>query len=562
MGYRPEGCTVALVALRQYLLYSKLALDYRGTQNGPIRPSDSHRYNAGAEKGSISRDKILYYSLATLAFVMAMLAKPTAAAVPVVAWVLVHWLLRRSLRDTALSLIPWIILALPFAVLVKMGQSDINISFVTPLWQRPLITGDALFFYISKLIWPLSLVPDYGRSPEFVLQHTWVYITGLLPYALITFLLWRIRSTILIVSVGTFVAAALPVLGLITFQFQDISTVADRYLYISMLGPALALAGLIARHQGRLLAVCSTLLLLLLAGRTMFQIPYWRDSITLFEHNLSVNPNSWLSHGIIGFTLMKRQGRLTESRAHFLESLRLQPGEHFAKTLNNLGKVSEDMGRFDDAVQYYYDAVRVEPNRYHPHYNLGVLLEKLGKREEAIIHLREAVRVNPGEANAHFNLGLLLERKGEFDEAVRQLSNTLQINPMDAQAHNALGIVLGKRGNLEMAVIHFSEAVRIKPDYTSGYYNLAFTLQKQGRFGAAIENYSKAILIDPDHEDAHYFFGVLLLKQGKLQQAGFHFSEVLRITPYSTRARRALNIVRQRLKVKDNKSNHQEYQQE
>ncbi len=56
--------------------------------------------------------------------------------------------------------------------------------------------------------------------------------------------LWYQRTRVpwLVSTAGVFVAGLLPVLGLVPFAFQAYSTVADRYVYIAMLGPALALA--------------------------------------------------------------------------------------------------------------------------------------------------------------------------------------------------------------------------------------------------------------------------------------------------------------------------------
>ena len=43
-----------------------------------------------------------------------------------------------------------------------------------------------------------------------------------------------------------------PVLGFVTFGFQEFSTVGDRYVYLAMLGPSLALAWLVAKSERHL----------------------------------------------------------------------------------------------------------------------------------------------------------------------------------------------------------------------------------------------------------------------------------------------------------------------
>ena len=72
----------------------------------------------------------------------------------------------------------------------------------------------------------------------------------------------------LVAAVGVSVAGLLPVLGFIPFGFQHYSTVADRYMYTAMLGPALALAwGLAQLAQTSMLAVGCVVILGILGIR-------------------------------------------------------------------------------------------------------------------------------------------------------------------------------------------------------------------------------------------------------------------------------------------------------
>ena len=51
-----------------------------------------------------------------------------------------------------------------------------------------------------------------------------------------------------------FVAGLAPVLGFVPFEFQSFSTVADRYVYLPMLGVALAVAGIMAQSGRAVMA--------------------------------------------------------------------------------------------------------------------------------------------------------------------------------------------------------------------------------------------------------------------------------------------------------------------
>src|SRR5205814_471550 len=84
-------------------------------------------------------------------------------------------------------------------------------------------------------------VPDYGRSPQWVLGQPEVYYTWAATAVLLA-VPWHFRRSArwALASVLLFVVALLPTLGLVPFDYQRYSTVADRYLYLAMLGPAVA----------------------------------------------------------------------------------------------------------------------------------------------------------------------------------------------------------------------------------------------------------------------------------------------------------------------------------
>lgn len=203
---------------------------------------------------------------------------------------------------------------------------------------------------------PFPLAIDYGRFPEAVLQSPWIWLTGTLPYAALAGVLLvsakyqtrPLRGALLI-----FITALLPVLGIKPFDFQHISTVADRYVYIAMLGPSLMVCLLLAGHQKAMLKVLAVTVLGTLFVLTLLQVRSWHSNETLLAHTLSVNPssiayhkcmmvkaenegdldglldscrkilvinNSSSFHNLLGYTL-QRQGKLKEARQAYLTSL-------------------------------------------------------------------------------------------------------------------------------------------------------------------------------------------------------------------------------------------------
>ena len=100
-----------------------------------------------------------------------------------------------------------------------------------------MIAADALWFYGAKLLWPAALAPDYGRTPAWVLQGWWpLSALAIVIIAGGAAMFLSRRSPLVLAGSAIAVGSLLPVLGLASFHHQVISTVADRYMYIPLVG--------------------------------------------------------------------------------------------------------------------------------------------------------------------------------------------------------------------------------------------------------------------------------------------------------------------------------------
>lgn len=84
----------------------------------------------------------------------------------------------------------------------------------------------------------------------------------------------------------------------------------------------------------------------------------------------------------------------------------------------NLGRLHHLDGLHQDAEALYRDTKEADGTLF---FNLAVLMEDLGREDEAIKYYREAIIHDPGMADAHFNLSVIQERGGETQSAYRHL---------------------------------------------------------------------------------------------------------------------------------------------
>jgi len=303
------------------------------------------------------------------------------------------------------------------------------------------VAGDALAFYLGKLAWPLQLGIDYGRTPEWVMNQVWIYVIWLVPAALAA-LMWRRRKQLpwLLAGGAILLAALLPVLGLIPFNFQQYSTVADRYLYLGLLGPAMALACALAhlrRGQKTVAGLC-VLFLFALAFRSAFQTLSWYNSPKLYENALVVNPRSWVAHRNHAVAL-EEQGRIDEAIAHLSEALRIRPEYVLART--SLASLLAQRGQIQAASTHLQEVLRLRPNdavRSEAHNNLGTILMMQGNVSGAMEHFRATLRLQPNNMLAHFNLGQLLYASHRTDLGIAHLRKAVQLAPDNMAVQSVL----------------------------------------------------------------------------------------------------------------------------
>src|SRR5437762_2478038 len=184
-----------------------------------------------------------FYGLALVFYVLALSAKSTACTLPA-ALLLILWLQKRRINTRRLiQILPFVILGMGMGLLAvwweryHQGTSRAVFAFLTPI-ERILIASRAVWFYLSKLIWPSNLTfiyPRWNISPQHLLDYTWL-LAGIVLCAAIYFVRRYVGRSVE-VAAAFFVATLSPVLGFIMLFTFRYTFVADHYQYLACIGP-------------------------------------------------------------------------------------------------------------------------------------------------------------------------------------------------------------------------------------------------------------------------------------------------------------------------------------
>lgn len=408
-------------------------------------------YATRRQAGEDARSWQLPYLIGTFAFILAMLAKPSAVTVPFIVGAIDLFLLRRPRDQVQGPLWIWFLLSLVFVVIGRMAQPATILPFNLPLWFRPILAGYALTWHLLHLFVPTNLATDYGKSPDVLVASPLTYFAWIIPAALFLLCwLFRRRAGWLIVSLAIFVAAVLPVLGLLPFDFQYYSTVADRYLYVAMLGPALALGYVLSRYPRTWLIVPTAAALGLLGFLTFKQTGYWYDTRSLFAHSLAVNPNSFVGQMMMG-------------------------------AIHSRDK------REDEAIAAYNRALAVKPDDAHAHYNLANIYVRQENIVAALPHYDAASTRMPNDADVHYSYGSALARVGRFEQAAEHFAAALNNDPNYDEArtnlalsHMAIATNLADKQNWTAAIPHYEAALKADPTMVTAQTGLSEAKRRLG----------------------------------------------------------------------------------
>lgn len=212
---------------------------------------------------------------------------------------------------------------------------------------------------------------------------------------------------------------------------------------------------------------------------------------------------------LIRFYSETGQPDVAKSHTEHLMSLTESP-ERQAHYWLTLGRLAEQVGDFEAAVEHYTQASVLEPKlqevSYFVHNNLAYSLIQLGRHSEAEPYCRMAVEIDPERHNAHKNLGLTLQAQGRHTEAAASLMNAVHANPFDGRALR----------HLEEMVEQIPEILETAPDLREQLSQAREADQSAARWleerGQRMRDEAKELT---PSERILIAFGRLMLNQGK-----------------------------------------------
>jgi lipoprotein NlpI len=231
--------------------------------------------------------------------------------------------------------------------------------------------------------------------------------------------------------------------------------------------------------------------------RDIYKIcPYCLDFVNSPGVSKGVKAEEWLERGFE----LGNLGRHQDALDAFGNALLINP--NYVIAWYYTGLALHNLGREYQALEVYEKLLSIDPNFIMAWYNKGIALYDFGRYQDALEAYETTLALNPTFANAWCNKGSTLFALGRDRESLDAFEKTLTIDPNDAIAWNNKGGILDKLGRYQDALNAYEKALSIKPDYVKAWENKGDILDKLGRHQESYDAYKRARWIDPKYESS------------------------------------------------------------
>lgn len=210
---------------------------------------------------------------------------------------------------------------------------------------------------------------------------------------------------------------------------------------------------------------------------------------------------------------------------YFNEALSLNP--RMPEALFNKGNAFYEMEEFIKALECYEEALAIKPLDEEIWVNKGNTLSALGKIEDSIQCYKQALLIKPGYKEALNNLGSAFMELNQDDEALSYFESIIEMDPHFPEAWYHKGYINQKRGLLKEAVSCYNEAINIRPNYADALMNKGKMLMELGEVIEAFKIFINITDLDPRNFQASNNLSAYLIEQNKLDDAMYYLDIAL-----------------------------------
>lgn len=151
----------------------------------------------------------------------------------------------------------------------------------------------------------------------------------------------------------------------------------------------------------------------------------------------------------------------------------------------------------------------------------GEFAYQQGRLEEAVQFFLQAIQIQPDNAKAYLNIAIVKWRQGKFHEQAQFAAQSLRYDASNAKTYNTLGLAQDRLGNHAEAIENYSKALEISPDNYSYLWNRGLALKAIGKrqealidMGKVVKLCNQVIINQPSNQNAQQTLAAAMKEMG------------------------------------------------
>jgi len=226
-------------------------------------------------------------------------------------------------------------------------------------------------------------------------------------------------------------------------------------------------------------------------------------------------------------------------------------GGFSSRAFIRVGVQMQNVGQYEESVEWYARAARIEPDSGDPWYYMGLAYGSRKEWEKSLEAYRWATKLGNfsgvGSSSPYYRMGVIYQwrlqppqaekalavyeaaielddfsavweaadchyKRGEIlawtdsdpDEYIAEYQRAIELDPDHVHAHILLGVACyAHYKDLAMAEAEIQRALELSPQNKRAYVHLGDIYRQEGRTNEAAKMYGRALDIDPEFELAH-----------------------------------------------------------
>jgi tetratricopeptide (TPR) repeat protein len=201
-------------------------------------------------------------------------------------------------------------------------------------------------------------------------------------------------------------------------------------------------------------------------------------------------------------------------------------------------------GKWNEAKSAFELLLKKYPRDYFLPLLLGNTLYSLGRLDEAIDCYHDAIKLRPDFGNAFYKLGVCYYRCGRLEEGLEAFTKVLNLRDQShAMASYFIGLINHLLGNDKAALEGFSSLRKISKDSLIANFYLAQLKMKERKYDEALDLLEELSKVTPNLAEVHYLLGTAQFRLHNNTAAIKSYRKTLELNPEDSRARSVLELL-------------------